>query len=348
MASKNGANTGIILKPQLVFDTPTAPGAGHKIRIDSEDFKRNTTELADIAIGGQVIAKKDSVIGDDAPGGTISTKVRTDDAYLAAIFAFLGNETSTLKTAGVYEHSGTFNTTSLVNFLHYAKETDTANVEEYLNGVVTNLTFDLNVNDHIKSSASLVASKRLITGTTATNANILAATEPTNYAFVMRDVDSFKINVFSSGALSGGDVLAVTGVTLSFDKPYEYKDEARGAAGKGQPVATGEPPLTIKVTVQLKERDGNTFWTGHDAGTEYKAQLSVQGPLISGANYHMFRWDLPKLKVVTEPQYSLSSTSVNPVTIEFEGFAASAAPTGMGSTLPMYVHTNDKAAKYLV
>lgn len=347
MASKSGANTGVILRPYLTFDSPSAPSTGNKMRIESENFSRNTTELPDISVGGQLIMKKDSYIGDDEPSGTINTRLRSDDAFNALMMNLFGTETVTTVISGVYEHSAVVNTTSLVNYFLYAKETDTANVEEYKNAVPTELSLEFNLNDFVKASSTLKASQRLITGTTATNANITSATEPTNTPFIFRDIDYFRINVLSAGALAGGDILPVTQISVSYMRDYEFVDEARGAAGKSAPRVAGEPPLMCKVTVTLKEKDGNTFWTAHDAGTEYKAQVNVQGALITGAHYHNLRLDFPKLKVVTEPQYALSSTSVNPVTIEFEGFVANSTPTGLGSAYPAVVLKNDKLAKYL-
>jgi hypothetical protein len=317
------------------------------MRIESEDFGRNTTELPDISVGGQLIMKKDSYVGDDEPSGTINTRLRSDDAFNAAIMNLLGTETVTTVTSGVYEHSAVVNTASLVNFFLYAKETDTANVEEYKNAVMTELGLEFNLNDFVKASGTFKASQRLITGTTATNANITSATEPTNTPFIFRDIDYFRINVLSAGALAGGDILPITQASVTYTRDYEFVDEARGSAGKAAPRVAGEPPLMCKITLTLKEKDGNTFWTAHDAGTEYKAQLNCQGTLISGSNYHNLRLDFPKLKVVTEPKYSLSSTSVNPVTIELEGFVASSVPTGLGSVYPAVVLKNDKLAKYL-
>lgn len=347
MASKSGANTGVILRPYLTFDSPSAPSTGNKMRIESENFSRNTTELPDISVGGQLIMKKDSYVGDDDPSGTLNTRLRSDDAFNAILMNLLGTETVTTVVSGVYEHSAVVNTSSIVNYFLYAKETDSANVEEYKNAVPTELSLEFNLNDFVKASATMKASQRLITGTTATNANITSATEPTNTPFIFRDIDYFRINVLSAGALAGGDILPITQATVTYTRDYEFVDEARGSAGKAAPRVAGEPPLMCKVTVTLKEKDGNTFWTAHDAGTEYKAQLNVQGTLISGSNYHNLRLDFPKLKVVTEPQYALSSTSVNPVTIEFEGFVASSTPTGLGSTYPAIVLKNDKLAKYL-
>lgn len=347
MAAKSGANSGIILKPFLVFDTPTAPGANDKIRIDSEAFSRNTTELTEAPVGGQVIMKTSSEIGDDDPGGTITKTLRTDDAFNAAIMNFFGTETVTTVTTGVYEHSAVANTTSIVNYLHFAKETDSANVEEYWNTLMTDLSLEFNPNDFVKATGTFKSSKRLITGTTATTANIAAATEPTNYNFVFRDTDYVWYNAQAGGALSQSDVLAVTQASVSLTREMEYVDEAKGVAGKSAPRVAGEPPFMGSVTLTMKEKDGLTFWTAHDAGTEYKMTLRVSGPTISGAFKHSFKIDFPRLKVVTEPTYNLSSASVNPYTVTFQCLAATAAPTGMNSVYPMVALMNGKLARYL-
>lgn len=347
MASKSGANSGVILKPYLTFDSPSAPSTNDKMRIDSEAFSRGTTELTEAPVGGQVIMKTNSDIGDDAPGGTITKTLRSNDAYNAAIMNFFGTETVTTVTSGVYEHSAVANTTSLVNYLLFAKETDTANVEEYVNAVMTELALEFNPNQYVKSTGTFKASKRLITGTTSSNANITSATEPTNYNFIFRDTDWFRYNAQAGAALSGSDNLAITSASISLTRDYEFVAEARGSAGKSAPRVAGEPPFIGSLSITLKEKDGNTFWTAHDAGTEYKASIQVVGPVISGGHSHTFRIDFPRLKVVTEPQYNLSSSSVNPVTIEFQCLAATANPTGMGSIYPMVVLKNEKLAKYL-
>lgn len=349
MASKSGAASGIILKPYLAsaYDTPVAPGANDKISIDSESFSRNTTELTEAPIGGNVIMAKNSDIGDDAPAGTISKTLRTNDAFNAAIMNFMGTETVTTVTSGVYEHSAVANVTSLVNYMLIGRETDSANVDEYVNSVMTELGVEFNPNQYVKATGNFKASKRLITGTTSTNANIQAATEPTNYNFVFRDTDWFRYNAQGGAALSGSDNLAITSASISLVRDYEFVAEARGSAGKAPPRVAGEPPFVGSITITLKEKDGNAFWTAHDAGTEYKASIRVAGPTITGAFTHFFRLDFPRLKVVSEPQYNLSSASVNPVTITFQCLVASANPTGMGSTYPMIVLCNDKSVKYL-
>ena len=349
MASKSGANSGIILKPYLTYDTPSAPSTNDKIKIDSEGFSRNSTELTENPIGGNVIMKTTSEIGDDDPGGPLTKTLRTNDAFNAAIMNLLGTETVTnVNTAAIlYEHSAVANTTSIVNYLLWAKETSSATVAEYKNALMTDLALEFNLNDFVKATGTFKASQRLITGTTSSNANIQSATEPTNYPFIFRDVDYFWINAQAGAAVQGSDALAITKASVSLSRPMEYVDEARGTAGKAAPRVSGEPPFIGSITVTCKEKDADTFFTAYDAGTEYKASLRVQGPTISGAYKHFFRIDFPRLKIVTEPQYNLSSASVNPYTIEFQCMAALSAPTGMNSVYPFVCLGNDRSTKYL-
>lgn len=349
MASKSGANTGFIIKPYLVYDTPSAPSTNDKIKIDSEALSRNSTELTENPIGGNVIMKTTSEIGDDDPGGPVSKTLRTNDAFNAALMNFMGTETVTNvnSAAVVYEHSAVANTTSIVNYLLMAKETSTATLAEFKNALLTDLALEYNVNDFVKANGTFKASQRLITGTTSSNATIQAATEPTNYPFVFRDVDYFWVNAQAGAALTSSDVLNITKASVTLSRPMEYVDEARGTAGKAAPRVSGEPPFLGSITVTCKEKDADTFFTAYDAGTEYKATLRVQGPIISGSYRHFFRIDFPRLKIVTEPQYNLSSASVNPYTIEFQCMAALSNPTGMNTTYPFFCLANDRSTKYL-
>lgn len=347
MTAKSGANSGIIIKPYLTYDTPVAPTTNDKVRVTSETFKRNTTELKEAPVGGQVIMQEDSDIGDDSPGGQLNKVLRTNDGFNAAIMNLLGTETVTTVTSGVYEHSAVANVTSLNNYLLFAKETSDATVAEYINAIMTELSLEFNVNQYVNATGTFISSQRKITSTTATNANIASATEPTNYNFIFRDTDYFYLNAQAGGALSTSDKVPVTKVEVSLMRPYEFVAEARDTAGKSAPRISGDFPFIGSVKITLKEKANDTYETAFDAGTEYKAQLKVSGPTITGNFKHYFRIDFPRLKPVIEPDYNLSGPQTNPYVITFTCLVAASAPTGMNSVYPMICLQNDKSIKYL-
>jgi hypothetical protein len=80
--------------------------------------------------------------------------------------------------------------------------------------------------------------------------------------------------------------------------------------------------------------EDHTYFTAAAAGTEYKAQIAVEGSQIgTGANRGLTAY-FPRMKLITDPGYSLAGTGINEHVLVFDCIGAAANPTGMNDTNP--------------
>ena len=346
MASITGANTNLAVTLSSVFDTVTAPGTGHKLQVDGITHSKGLTELTENPIGSGLSMQQDSDTGDYKPTVSFSKTVRSDDQGHAILAAFFGQETVNVTGTGNI-HSLTHQGVSLTNYINLAFQTDTAGVAEYINGVCTKVGLSFDPNDYMKQDFELLFTEQRITGTTATTANLAAATEPTSRVnYVVRPSHYVRMNAQAGGALANGDAVSVIKADLQLMKERELVGEIRGASGYGAPRVSGNPPFSAELTLTFKTLADLTYFTAVNAGTEYKADIVVQGTLISGSTYNTFIVLLPRLKIVTDPDYNPSSPGENPLTVKFRTLVASSVPSGMTSVYPSVNIINNKAAKY--
>jgi len=346
MASITGANTGLAISLSNTFDTVIAPSTGQKVQVDNINQGRGLTELSESPIGSGLSMQQDSDIGDYKPTVSITKTVRSDDSGIAILAPFFGQEAVAVTGSGSI-HSFTHQGTSITNFINLGIAPDTASVIEYINGVCTKLNFKLNPNDYMKSSIDLLFTEQRITGTIFTNANITSATEVSGRKnFVVRPAHYVRLNAQAGSALANGDAIAITEAEVNLIKDRELVGEIRGATGYGAPRVSGNPPFSAELMVTFKTLADLTYFTAVNAGTEYKADLVVQGDLISGSTYNMFIIMLPRLKIVTDPDFNVTDPGENPLKVRFKSLVATSVPSGMTSVYPSINVINSRATKY--
>jgi hypothetical protein len=155
------------------------------------------------------------------------------------------------------------------------------------------------------------------------------------------------VNAQAGAALAAGDKVDVTNLEINFTYEQELVGEIRNSSGFGAPRASGTPPLTVEITATLKELDLPTWYTAYEAGTEYKAELLITGPVLGSTTYK-YRILFPRLKIVSDPQYNLSTPGINEHVVVFRALVATAAPTGMPDIYPFIEITNERSTRYLV
>lgn len=345
MVARTGANTFIGAKLHTTFDTYTAAGASEQLMVDSLDHSENSEELTTNPIGSGLIMQRDSDVGGNSPTLGMPKKARYDDIACGLLTQIFGNESTMNMSGGAYVHSITVSEQLNQNFATIAFHTDSASVAEYKNGVVTDYNFTANTNDYLNQQINVLASQKLITGTTNSAVTLTTVTLPTNSPItIVRSTDKFRINAQAGGALADGDKVDVTQIEINFARPQEHVDEIRNAAGNGQPRSAGL--IDCQVTATLRTKLDDTWFTAYKNATEYKADFTITGATIGGGNSYQWNFNFPRLRVVAEPRYPISNVGENELVVVFKALVASANPTGMISTYPYIRLFNTRSTNY--
>lgn len=348
MADLTGSNSTLGMKPASTFGTPSEAGTGDRLEVESLNQNLNPEELEANPIGSGGSMANDSQQGAISPSVDIEAIVKYNDPLVAALSIFMGGENTVNEGSGAFSHSlidiGSWNT----GWLSTAFKGHSGGVFEFPSCVVTKVQIVISdAPNYIRTSVSLLANDRVISGTTNTVSTLNATTVADTERAIVRPTDEFLINAQAGGALaSPGDKKAFKTMTLELEKEQQFVKEVKGSAGNGEPVPTGTPPFKAKLTVELRSLADFTFFTAAAAGTEYKASFINTGSLIGGSKYKQMKFFLPRLKIIDDPGYNLQSAALNPHTVVFKSLEAASAPTGMFRTRPYFVFVNTRSANH--
>lgn len=346
MASRSGANTFIGYDVGTTFGTAVAAGSGDQLQVESLDHSENPTELTLNPIGAGLYQQNQSDVGAPNPQITVNAPLGYNDAMNFMLAQFQGTDITTLSNSA-YVHSLSFNETRNTYFGTLGFHTNSASIAEYMDCVPVGLNLNFAPNDYARASVNLLSSKRRTSGTTNSAATLATTTQANSLRVIARPSDRFMVNAQAGGALSASDKVDVTSIEAVATFEQELVGEIRNSAGYGAPRISGTPPLTWTLTVNIKELDATTWLSAYEAGTEYKAELLITSPTAVGGTFYKFRLLLPRLKIVSDPQYNLSTTATNPHTVVFKSLVATAAPTGMPSKYPFIEIVNDRSTSYI-
>jgi hypothetical protein len=345
---KTGADTIIALKKSATFGTAVTVASGDKLEVESLSQSKNPQELTANPIGSGNSMANDAQQGATAPSIDFEALMHYDAAEIAALAVFMGSDSAMSMGSGAYVHSIIHNTTFNAQYLTCALQADSADVMEFPTCVVNSV--ELSAAEppcYLKGAFKMLANDRVISGTTNAYGDVGAATVANSTRIVPQPSDEFLINAQAGSALaSPGDRLNVRSLTLTLNKEQAFQKEFKGASGNGSPIPTGSPPFSGELALELKSLSDLTYFTAADAGTEYKASFTVTGSLIGGSVYRKFVINIPRMKLIQDPKYDLTSTSVNPLQLTFKFLVASSNPTGMISTYPYFMVWNTKATAY--
>jgi hypothetical protein len=345
--SITGARTVIGCKVAPTFGTAIQCVAGDRMEVLNFTHGENAEELQSSPIGSGDLAASDARRGATSPGWTAEKEFHSAGPEMAWRRQFYGNEyVNYAGVAGAASHSFVFNEFQNQSWLTGAFELASATgaIAEYPSGTLTKLSvLAENPPSYLKTSCEVLADRLVTSGQVNAITSLDYISKESNVKFVFQPSDEFLINVQSSGALATPtDRINVTSVAFDWTKDQEHVREAKGSAGNGQPVLSGTPPLNWDVTITLARNANMDWYLAQQAGTEYKAQLSIIGPLISGAVYHKYTLLLPRLKIISDVDYNPSSAATNPIKITFKGLVASSIPAGMLDIYPSEVVINTR------
>lgn len=347
MVSRTGANTFLGLKLGSTFGTAEALGTDDKLLVENLTHGKSTEELRANPIGSGNDMDEESAPGATSPFVQFEKIMNYDDAGVAALAQFMGSCSVNTAGSGAYTHSLIYNETRNQRYATVAFHGYSAGVFEYPSVAFHNVQIEAaSPPNYVLGTFDGLADEQVISGTENDEADLTTVTIADSTRVIAKPQDLFQINVASGGALSGSDNVAVTSVSLELDYPLEHAREIKGSSGNGEPISTGEPPLSATLTIQLRNLADFTWFTAQNAETEYKARLLVSGATIGGGNDYEFAYYLPRLKVIQDPEYNLASAAENPSTVVFKGLVAASAPTGMISTYPYFLIQNTRSSSY--
>lgn len=348
MTAVQGANALIGLNITSTWGTASQALSGDKLVVDSFTHGENAEELTENPIGGGLVMANSSERGAISPTVSFTKKLSVNDAGVEALALIFGSASVVAVGGSIYHHSISMNAYQDVNNTRWATIAAQASdgaVYEYPSAAPVSLTISGQPRpDFVLQTMEFLANKQELATSVNTVANLGSTTLPTTDKFIFRDTSYFMINAQAGAALSSSsDVLNITDFTFVVDRSRDHVREAKNAAGLGVPVAAGEMPVGVTFSVTLRNLNDLTYFTAHQAGTEYKGALYIAG-VTAG---HYFRIDLPRLKLVVSPDHQWAQTGDNPVVLTFKCLVASVAPTGMTSVYPYVSVRNAKSSAYL-
>lgn len=351
MGAITGSDAKAGLKIAGTFGTATAIGANDQLDGYQLTVNENAAALKVLPLGSGDGMLGTTDRGSVAPTINISGPLGYNNAALVGIAELFGGASVMGMGSGAYMHSVLFNEVNTNKFctIAFQAHSAAAGSVEIPSAVATKATLTAdNIISYYDLNLDLLGDSIGLASSTNTYATLESATAASARRVIFDYTDAFWINSQSGGSLSGSDKKNVKSVVVEYTREMEHPGEAKGAAGNGVPVSSGEYPWDVKLTVTFRTLEDFTFVTAQQAGTEYKASFTATSSvLIGGSNYFTFQQNFPRLKIVESPDLGLVETGNNPLTVTFQAMVATTAPTGMISRFPYLRVQNDRSTALL-
>lgn len=351
MPSITGAQTKAGVKIATTWGTAVACGAGNSFAGEiSPSF--NVSELTSRQIGSGAYMLSSATRGSVIPTVSLTADLgyrNNCDILLAQFMGTSAAPTEVTVGQGDWKHVLTFNSTLNSKYVTLAFESSAATTMEFPTCAVQSIGIaTTGVPGYLDFTAELLANAVELSSSTNTNATLANCTftEGVPELVAVDLVDKFRTNTQSGGAVGAGDQYNITGFNLALSRPQEIIPEIKGSAGNSAPLATDLFEGTLSVDV--KELADHAYYTIWSAETARKALIQIEGTQIGTGTNKSFSIYLPRMVLVTEPQYALTDQGTNTLSMEFRLLKASATPTGMsGSTYPYFEIVNSLATSLL-
>lgn len=351
MASITGAQTKAGVKIASTWGTAVACGAGNSFAGEiSPSF--NVSELTSRQIGSGAYMLSTATRGSVIPTVSVTADLgyrNNCDVLIAQFMGTSGVPTELTVGESDYKHQVLFNSSLNSNYVTLAFESTSATVMEFPTCAVTSIGIaTTGVPGYLDFTAELLANTIELSSATNTNLSLASCTftEGTPELVAVDLVDKFRTNAQSGGSVGSGDQYNITGFNLSLSRPQEIIPEIKGSAGNSAPLATDLFEGTLSVDV--KELADHAYYTIWSAETARKALIQIEGTQIGSGSNKSFSIYIPRMLLVTEPQYALTDQGTNTLSLEFRLLKAAATPTGMsGSTYPYFEIVNGLSTSLL-
>lgn len=349
MTAITGSNSKAGMKVTGTWGTAATLTTGDLLAGNTINHSENTDELTVPAIGYGFAMKSISDRGGIDPTISIDGPLGYNEPKALALAQLFGANSIVTATAGAYEHSFMYNAYQ-TKYVTVAMQGHSASAGtfEYPSATVTEATVAGTARpEYITCALSLLADQQKIASQTNTFTTFDTVTQANGKRVPFEFADEFWIGPPVSTALTNANRLNITSFSISYKRPQESPNEAKGSAGNGTPVAVGEYPFMVTLQVVCRKMDDFTYFTAHQADTRYKAVLIKNGStLVSPYNYR-YRFFFPYLRLATPPENQLQEGGFNPLTLTFEALVSPSNWADMPSIYPFITLMNDKAAVYL-
>lgn len=347
MAILPGAKKRIAVTTASTFGTPASLIADMGLEVDSFNYARRATELTTNAVGGNTVMKTVSEKGDESPQAQIGMAAGYQDAAYHAVAQFFGADTVSAVAASYHRHRFEVDEDFNEKWLTLGAKVTTTGAIGMASCAVTRINFNAQVNQFIQMSMDLLGNELDLAPTPNTAGSLENATVDNTRRIVARPADVFAINLQGGAGLDlSGDQEDITGIEFNFEKPQEHVPEFRGLSGLGEPESAAGLPMQGTITVSFKDLATQKYFLAQEAGTEYKATFNVTGPIATGSSPYRLQIFWPRLKVVQDPSYNISSPGRNAFSVTFEVMRPATPPTGMVSVYPYLDVYNLRSASY--
>lgn len=350
MASITGAQSRAGVKIASTWGTAVACGAGNSLSAEiTPNF--NVSEITARQIGSGNYMLNNVARGSIIPTVSLTADMgyRNNCDVLLAQFMGTAAAPSELNLGeGDYFHEIFFNPLLNQKYVTIAFETASANVMEFPTCAVNSITIaSTQIPGYIDFSAELIASGVELNSATNTNATLLNCDydEGTPELVAVDYSDTYQTNDQSDGQVAGGDQYNITGFNLAMSRPQEVIPEIRGQAGNPAPIGTDLFDTTFNVNV--KELVDHTYYSIWSAETARKAALVIEGTQIGAGNNKALKIYIPRMVLVTEPQYALTDQGTNTLALNFRVLKAATDPSGMSSSYPYFEIINTLSTSLL-
>lgn len=350
MASISGSNTVGAVQIASTWGTAAAAGSGDRLAGEfSLSFNGSVLESRTIG-SGQIMR------GNFARGTYIPTLSFTGDLgyrnncdkIIAAFMGTSGAPTEVTASQADYKHVITLNSTLNANYLSFAFTDTGSTTQEIPTAAVRSIGIQsTGVPGYVDFTCEMLGNEVVFPGSTNSYAVVTATTftEGTPELVATDFSDAYRTNAQSGGSIAAGNLYSITSFNFAMSRPQDLIPEIKGATGHSAPVSSGVAEGTFSITVkELADQAYYTVWLNE---TAQKASIDIQGTQIGSGTNKTFKLLLPRLLLVSEPQYAPTGDGVNPLTLNFTIAAASANPTGMSSIYPYFEITNGLATSLL-
>lgn len=354
MSYKTGADTVIALKVAGTFGTAVTCTTGDRLEVESLSQSKNPEALTANPIGSGDQMTNETRPGAIDPTISIEKIAGYNDAGAVAMAIFMGSDTAGLISGTAYNHSllhnETFNSKwGTLAMQTFAAGSATNNVFEYPSCAVKSIKVTTSEPpSYAKLAFELIANNRVLSGVNTSSGLDSCTVADTDRVIFNIDSD-FWINAQAGAALSSSNLVSILSAELMLNKDQKSAREARGsgAVGNGQPIPSGTPPYVGTLTVKFKSLDDATYFASLDNNSEWKCSLTITGPNITGTAYKRFLYHIPRMKVIADPNYNLTTPAVNDYTVTFTCLVAASTPLGMIDKYPYFVLTNTRSSSLL-
>jgi len=351
MASISGAQTKAGVKIASTWGTAVACGAGNSFAGEiSPSF--NVSEITSRQIGSGAYMLSTATRGSVIPTVSLTADLgyrNNCDVLLAQFMGTSAAPTEVTVGEGDYKHVITFNSTLNAKYVTLAFESSSATTMEFPTCAVQSIGIaTTGVPGYLDFTAELLANAVELSSSTNTNATLANCTftEGVPELVAVDLVDKYQTNAEGGAAVGSGDQYSITGFNLALNRPQEIIPEIKGSAGNSAPIATDLLDGTLSIDV--KELADHAYYTIWSAETARKALIQIEGTQIGAGTNKSVSIYIPRMLLVTEPQYALTDQGTNTLSMEFRLLKAATTPTGMtGSTYPYFEIVNGLSTSLL-